>query len=123
MSPLNNNWFTAIFSTLKSLQEDHTADTLHFIDEHIKEDDKIVLLSGDDYLYNCTHYFAPQAELYYHGHFSSKLFEKEKPDDEFWFFDNRECMDLDMMQHDGFTVEDFGEYYFRYMKIKIYKIS
>lgn len=109
-------------STLKSLQEDHTVNTLRFAEENVMKGDKIVLLSGDDYLYNCTHYFIPQAKLYYYGEFSSALFKKESPDDEFWFFDNRECMDKDLLQKAGLTVEEFGEYQFRYMHINIYKI-
>lgn len=109
-------------STLSSLQRDYTIDTLRFAEEHIKEGDKIILLSGDDYLYNCTHYFIPQAELYYYGEFSSELFTKENPDDEFWFFDNRECMDKNLLQKEGLTVEEFGEYQFRHLHINIYKI-
>ncbi len=109
-------------STLSALQQDHTVNTLRFTEEHIQEGDKIVLLSGDDYLYNCTHYFVPQAELYYYGEFDTEIFKKETPDDEFWFFDNRNCMDKDLLQGEGLTVEEFGEYQFRYMHINIYKI-
>lgn len=109
-------------STLSALQKDHTVNTLRFADENIKEGDKIVLLSGDDYLYNCTNYFIPQAELYYYGEFGQNIFQKETPDDEFWFFDNRGCMDKDLLQEYGLSVKEFGEYQFRYMHINIYKI-
>lgn len=109
-------------STLNSLQRDHTVNTLRFANEHINEGDKIVLLSGDDYLYNCTHYFIPQAELYYYGEFSDDLFTKENPDDEFWFFDNRKCIDKDLLSKKGLTIEEFGEYQFRYLHMNIYKI-
>lgn len=109
-------------SILSSLQKDHTANTLRFAEENINEGDKIILLSGDDYLYNCAHYFIPQAELNYYGDFGSNLFTKEDPDDVFWFFDNRSCMNKDLLIQEGLTVEDFGEYQFRYMHINIYKI-
>lgn len=109
-------------STITSLQEDHTVDTLHFAEENIMEGDKIILLSGDDYLYNCTNYFIPQAQLYYYGEFNQDIFQKENPEDEFWFFDNRNCMDKDLLLKKGLTVEAFGEYQFRYMHINIYKI-
>lgn len=109
-------------SILYSLQNDHTVDTLHFAEENIKDGDKIILLSGDDYLYNCTHYFIPHAELYYYGKFESKLFKKENPDDIFWFFDNQNCMDKELLIRNGLTVKDFGEYQFRHMHINIYKI-
>lgn len=109
-------------STLVSVQADQTIDTLNFAEEHIMENDKIVLISGDDYLYNCTYYFIPQAELYYAGTFNADLFKKENDDDEFWFFDNGNYMNQAVLKEKGLTVDEFGKYQFGYMNIDIYKI-
>lgn len=108
--------------TLDSVQADHTVNTLAFAEEQIMEGDRIILISGDDYLYNCTHYFVPQAEIYYAGAFSVDLFQKETPQDIFWFFDNGNYMDKNLLEEQGLIVEDFGQYQLGYMHLEIYQI-
>lgn len=107
---------------LDSLQADHTVNTINFAKEHVLEGDQIILISGDDYLYNCTHYFIPQAEIYYVGEFNAGLFKKDTADDEFWFFDNGNYMNQSLLEENGLIVEDFGQYQFGYMYLEIYKI-
>ena len=108
--------------TLDSVREDRTIDTIQFAEEHIKDGDRIVLISGEDYLYNCTNYFIPQSEIHYAGKFNSELFQKNTDSDAFWFFDNGNYMDQNMLREQGLVVDEFGEYMFGYMHIDIYKI-
>lgn len=98
-------------------------DTLQFAREHIMEDEKIVLISGDDYLYNCTDYYIPQADIYYTTAFDPGQLATEEGLTEFWFFDNGDYFDLDELKRAGLWAEDFGAYQFGYIHINIYKIS
>lgn len=110
-------------SSLETLSRDHTVDTLQFAREHIMEDEKIVLISGDDYLYNCTDYYIPQADIYYTTAFDPGQLATEEGLTEFWFFDNGDYFDLDELKQAGLWAEDFGAYQFGYIHINIYKIS
>lgn len=109
-------------SCVETLRTDHTVDTITFAQEHILEGDKIVLVSGDDYLYNCTFYYIPQAELYYTGSFDPQRLTREENLTEFWFFDNGNYLNPEDVQKAGLRSESFGPYQFGYIHINIYKI-
>ncbi len=110
-------------SAASSLKEDQTVNTLHFAQEHIEEQDKIVLVSGDDYLYNCASYYIPQAELYYVGAFNAQLILEDESRSEFWFFDNGNYLNREELEAAGLTIEAFGEYQFGYLFFQIYRIT
>lgn len=108
---------------LWTVKEDQTKNTLRFAEEQIREGDKILLISGDDYLYNCTDYFIPQAKLHYAGAFETKQFPADAGDTGFWFFDSGEYLDQVELEKAGMAAEDFGRYQFGYIHMKIYRIS
>ncbi len=108
---------------LTTLKEDKTEDTLRFAKEQIREGDSILLISGDDYLYNCTSYFVPQARLHYAGAFETGQFPENAGDSGFWFFDNGEHLNQAELAKAGMQAEDFGQYQLGYIHMRIYKIS
>lgn len=110
-------------SSVKSVRQDRTVDTLRFAQEHIQPEDKIILISGDDFLYNCTSYYIPQAEIYYVGSYDTKLFLEDEDHSEMWFFDNGDYLDQEELGKAGLTVEDFGQYQFGYIHMRIYKVK
>ncbi len=110
-------------STLSSLKKNQTVHTLRFAEEQIKENDKIILVSGDDYLYNCSSYYIPQAELYYVGSFNAQLMLDDESHNEFWFFDSGNYLNQEELKNAGLVTEDFGEYQFDYLFFKIYRIT
>lgn len=89
--------------------------------EYIKAGDKIVLISGDDYLYNCTAYYIPQADIFYTGPFDPEQLREEKLS-EFWFFDNGNYLPPIEPQRAVFSAVEFGQYQFGYLRMNIYKI-
>lgn len=109
-------------SCVETLRKDHTVNTLAFAREHIQEGDKIVLVSGDDYLYNCTFYYIPQAELYYTAAFDPQQLIREEGPGEFWFFDSGDYLKPKELEKAGLQAENFGPYQFGYLHINIYKI-
>lgn len=109
-------------ASLETMHRDHTVETLEFAKEHIAEGDKIVLISGDDYLYNCTAYYIPQADIFYTGSFDPKQL-KEENLNEFWFFDNGDYLSADELDLADFSIEKFGQYQFGYLRMNIYKMK
>lgn len=109
-------------STVQVEKNDRTIDTIRFAQEQITEDDIIILTSGNDYIYNCTYYYIPQAELYYVSSFSAELLLNDKQHNEFWFFDTGNYLEPNELKKAGLYTEDYGTYQFGYLFFKIYKI-
>lgn len=106
---------------MESLKEDRTVDMIRFADENIREGDKIILIGGNDYLYNCTQYYIPQAERYY-VHDMDAVLEllKENAGNQYWFFDDKKFFQNKV---DEIVTENFGTYQFSFVHMEIYKIQ
>ena len=110
-------------SCVETLAKDHTVDMLQFARENIMENDKIVLVSGDDYLYNCTYYYIPQSDIYYTGDFQPEKLVNEEKMNEFWFFDSGEYMDPQEIAQAGLRAENYGHYQLGYIHFEVYKVK
>ena len=112
--------FTYVYKTTAA---DETVKMLEFAEENIAEGDKVVLISKDDYLYNCVDYFVPQAQIIYIGDFDAEVFKKEKEDDIFWFLDNGEFIDKKALEEKGLKITEHGWYQFGYIDMEVYQIQ
>lgn len=103
--------------------ENETDKMLDFAEANIAEGDRVVLISKDDYLYNCVEYFIPQADIIYIGEFDAAVFDKEKPSDVFWFFDNGEFVDKEALEEKGLTVTEHGWHQLGYIEMEVYQVQ
>lgn len=107
----------------RTATEDKTDKMLEFAEANIAEGDQAVLISKDDYLYNCVAYFIPQADIIYIGEFDATVFEKEAASDVFWFFDNGEFIDKEALEEKGLTVTEHGWHQLGYIEMEVYQIQ
>ena len=112
-------------SSFISNLNDTTKITNNFTNQYIKEGDAVIIVNefDNDFLCMCVEYFVPHAERIYVGEFNSELFSTYDNYDTYWFFDQGNSFDKEIISSANKRSEEYGTYYYRHATFNIYKIT